>query len=40
MKDGQDVVGSTPIVFTEFIRKEQENWRKVVKDLGLGEDSK
>jgi tripartite-type tricarboxylate transporter receptor subunit TctC len=38
-KDGQDIVGSTPQVFTEFIRKEQENWRKVVKDLGLSEGS-
>lgn len=39
VKDGQDVVGSTPQGFTDFIRKEQENWRKVVKDLGLGAES-
>ncbi len=35
VKDGQDVIGSSPKEFGEFIRKEQETWRKVVKDLGL-----
>lgn len=39
IKDGQDIVGSTPQVFGDFIKREQENWRKVVKDLNLAAES-
>ncbi len=35
LEGGEEVVGSSPEAFRQFLIKEQELWRKVIKDIGL-----
>ena len=34
-RDGADLVGNSPAEFAKYFGNERENWRKVVRQIGL-----